>query len=299
MDHDDDEAPVPCDICGECVPFNTYAAHSVRCSMLAHLRPLQPLEQSLQPLQPLELPMPMPSPWLMWYSAAAGAAGEEPVESQRRTWLTFLHFTNDAAGDAGGGSGAPRGLSSESIDAALGPVDAGRVGAFRRDDVCPVCLETFENRAPDRPLAQINQCGHVFCGSCINTWLAEHGRTCPVCKRSVGGETSQGSNGGGDAMATDAAAADTDGSGSAEAGTDGSGSARVVIGLVLRNDYYDGDGDGDGAGFIDDDGGSFEEDDEYGNGGDDDEDEYAYDAYGEEEEEYDEDEEQERVEYGQ
>lgn len=124
----------------------------------------------------------------MWYRAAADAAvsvDPDPIESNPRTWLTFLHFANDAAGSSS--DMQPLGLSSESIDEALGPVGDERAGSFRREDVCPVCLDTFENRTPDQPpLVQINKCGHVFCGSCISTWLADHGRSCPVCKCSVG-----------------------------------------------------------------------------------------------------------------
>lgn len=274
MDHaeEDDDAPVPCDLCGQSVPFNLYAAHSVQCSMM--LRPVAPVQPSttLRVLRTLTqsegssssnadayaqpMLLPMPSPWLMWYSAAVNAVADtQQVEqdNQRRTWLTFLHFTNDAATAAAEGSGG-RGMSRESIDTAIGQVAEDRVGTFVRDDMCPVCLDPFLNRTPERPLAQINRCGHVFCASCITTWLEQHGTTCPVCKCSVDGSDDNSTAARAEREAEQQLVIEialmTPETGSSFVEDD------AERGVFMDDGYGDGDGDGD-------DGNNYGEDDDY------------------------------------
>lgn len=41
---------------------------------------------------------------------------------------------------------------------------------------CPVCLEDHSSN-----IRKINDCGHKFCATCIETWLSSH-KTCPICK---------------------------------------------------------------------------------------------------------------------
>lgn len=47
-------------------------------------------------------------------------------------------------------------------------------------DACPICIELV----PDKPWRRIHRCGHMYCASCIETWLEKH-KTCPVCKTDV------------------------------------------------------------------------------------------------------------------
>lgn len=46
----------------------------------------------------------------------------------------------------------------------------------REIETCPICLEYHKD-----DIKKINKCGHKFCGTCIDTWLASH-KTCPICK---------------------------------------------------------------------------------------------------------------------
>lgn len=47
------------------------------------------------------------------------------------------------------------------------------------EQACPICLE----RVPTTSCyaRRVIDCGHLFCGQCLETWLGSH-KTCPVCK---------------------------------------------------------------------------------------------------------------------
>ena len=163
----DDLALIPCEVCGAGIPFSSYMTHSLAC---------QPNVQQL-------------SPWMMWYRTADAVTRELLTEAgpPRRTWLTFMRFSSDVE-DAQSSQSSP-GMRDPEVRAALGPVDVERQGRFRPDDVCPVCLVPFRAEGvPTRDLSEVRRCGHVFCTGCIQTWLAQHARCCPVCKCNVGSE---------------------------------------------------------------------------------------------------------------
>jgi hypothetical protein len=42
------------------------------------------------------------------------------------------------------------------------------------DDECAVCLQETSNR--------LQPCKHAVCGTCIDTWVAKHHMTCPMCR---------------------------------------------------------------------------------------------------------------------
>ena len=42
---------------------------------------------------------------------------------------------------------------------------------------CLICLESY----PEGNAAKRLPCSHIFCHSCIRTWLTNH-RSCPVCR---------------------------------------------------------------------------------------------------------------------
>lgn len=54
------------------------------------------------------------------------------------------------------------------------------------DDVCPVCLDEFE----DARSIEKTACGHRFHTSCLETWRERHPdrATCPTCRRYAGRE---------------------------------------------------------------------------------------------------------------
>ena len=54
------------------------------------------------------------------------------------------------------------------------------------DKDCAVCLDNFECRE----MIRILPCNHYFHQSCIDPWLLNHNRNCPVCKSDAGGRPS-------------------------------------------------------------------------------------------------------------
>lgn len=63
----------------------------------------------------------------------------------------------------------------------VGVDDIEKVAPFSEssNDDCPICIEPLNEAQKNR---KINVCGHIFCASCIETWLEKH-KTCPVCKK--------------------------------------------------------------------------------------------------------------------
>jgi len=49
------------------------------------------------------------------------------------------------------------------------------------DAQCPVC---FERAHTTTTPAVVTKCGHIFCKTCHDTWLAHH-NTCPVCRKKL------------------------------------------------------------------------------------------------------------------
>ncbi|KXS12844.1 hypothetical protein M427DRAFT_136984 [Gonapodya prolifera JEL478] len=50
------------------------------------------------------------------------------------------------------------------------------------EDLCAICLDSFQPGDRIRPLP----CGHDFHAACVDEWLIERRRVCPVCKRDAG-----------------------------------------------------------------------------------------------------------------
>ena len=57
-------------------------------------------------------------------------------------------------------------------------VEARRLAS---DELCPICLGEFRE-LPNGAVARLTGCGHLFCASCLRTWLLGRGRACPTCK---------------------------------------------------------------------------------------------------------------------
>ena len=63
--------------------------------------------------------------------------------------------------------------------------------AHLSSEACAICLEQFdmqpESAPPDAPLElrQINRCAHIFHRLCIDQWLLENNRKCPLCRQSI------------------------------------------------------------------------------------------------------------------
>ncbi len=49
----------------------------------------------------------------------------------------------------------------------------------KTEDRCPICLENFSDLKTED--LRMTKCGHLFCESCIFTWLKKH-KKCPLCK---------------------------------------------------------------------------------------------------------------------
>jgi len=68
-----------------------------------------------------------------------------------------------------------RDVLSRSVVEALPRVPAGDCEATE----CSICLDEFDTSS----LVVQLPCQHVFHPDCVSTWLTEHVRTCPLCKR--------------------------------------------------------------------------------------------------------------------
>lgn len=50
---------------------------------------------------------------------------------------------------------------------------------------CSICLEPFEFSLLSEVPLRLPVCGHVFCDTCISTWITKGNNTCPMCRRYV------------------------------------------------------------------------------------------------------------------
>jgi hypothetical protein len=46
---------------------------------------------------------------------------------------------------------------------------------------CPICYEIFK----DEIKIFISDCLHIFCYGCIDTWLKENQKSCPLCRQTI------------------------------------------------------------------------------------------------------------------
>ncbi|KAI8918383.1 hypothetical protein DFJ77DRAFT_292048 [Powellomyces hirtus] len=54
-------------------------------------------------------------------------------------------------------------------------VDDGEAGA----DICPICIESFNE---DEPIRELIPCQHYFHSACIEPWLTKRNGVCPLCR---------------------------------------------------------------------------------------------------------------------
>jgi hypothetical protein len=64
------------------------------------------------------------------------------------------------------------GLSKEKIDL-VAPINI-----IDEECDCAICLEKI---TVDTQSRKLTLCSHIYCSTCIETWLSQH-RTCPICK---------------------------------------------------------------------------------------------------------------------
>ena len=62
----------------------------------------------------------------------------------------------------------------------IAPLCGYRKSFSRNNDnkSCPICMRDFK---PNRHVRRM-PCNHVFCSSCISTWVCEENASCPVCR---------------------------------------------------------------------------------------------------------------------
>jgi len=57
--------------------------------------------------------------------------------------------------------------------------DINDINDINNTDICPICLDNLNELSP---LRKIQNCGHIYCASCIETWF-KNNRKCPICKQ--------------------------------------------------------------------------------------------------------------------
>jgi hypothetical protein len=191
-----DEDTVPCDLCGEHVPFSVYAEHA-NAHAHARLHPATPFASAaawhtgvLMSAGGQETPLMrrMMGPWSLspWTAVATRADGSSVVIDAPGIMAAFGRafpgmeaFGDDDDDDDGAGTRA-RGLDGSEVDAAIRAVSGDRHAQLQDDDLCPICLVAM-NACDVSKVSQVKECGHVFCDACVRSWLG-FGRCCPVCK---------------------------------------------------------------------------------------------------------------------
>ena len=74
-----------------------------------------------------------------------------------------------------------------SIDEVVTHVEGMEKGADEGE--CPICLNFLKTGDP----VKINKCGHLFCLSCLTTWIISHD-TCPICRQNLSNNQGQSAN---------------------------------------------------------------------------------------------------------
>ena len=182
---------VPCEICGDLVPFATYSSHAARCIGRDDLMFISPPSPILwpplsrgEPMHPMIHPM-QPSAW-----HSRMLQGAAPM-IYFRNLLTFReslspHIMNEQM--------APR--AHEIPPDQLRPLSPEEACALTRDDVCAICLNRLDGKdeasdvegekEPRRTCdgVRMKDCRHIFCSACITRWLRQT-PSCPLCKTPV------------------------------------------------------------------------------------------------------------------
>lgn len=81
--------------------------------------------------------------------------------------------------DADGGCSS---TSAQDGERAGGVMDTG---ADKEDDMCYICLEKYV----DNDLIRVLPCRHKFHANCVDQWLTEVHRVCPLCRHDVSRRT--------------------------------------------------------------------------------------------------------------
>ena len=80
---------------------------------------------------------------------------------------------------------SPSSPASLRVHASQGVIDSLRLSSFQKGEdaegPCPVCQIEYEE---GEKLAHL-PCSHIFHQACINKWLGQYSKKCPVCKGEV------------------------------------------------------------------------------------------------------------------
>lgn len=162
---------IPCEICGELIPFTDYIQHLELCqhrsSVLNILNPM--LNSFLQNHT---------DSFQINFDADTSNIDEFDSNNWRTVNLEDLMDTyemnniiSEMIGNVNHGC--------VDIDSAISNVDINEIG--NSNNRCSICLESLHEVASNAEVC-VTTCDHYFCNPCITQWLREH-RTCPLCNK--------------------------------------------------------------------------------------------------------------------
>lgn len=187
QEHVAGDSTIPCEICNENVPFDQYLRHC----MESHFVPFPPPPSSIPPIV-ANAATPSISDW-QEDEDIHPAAWHTGILMHRVAYSDALSFTQISQSSQSSQSrGGREGGIVYPMEVVQGALERPNhvAATFTKDDVCPICLASFQTEdetvttAQMDRISEIRTCKHLFCTPCISRWLSTH-NSCPMCKQEV------------------------------------------------------------------------------------------------------------------
>lgn len=167
-----DDPTIPCEICGELIPFTDYIQHLELCQHRSSV---------------LNILNPMLNSFLQNHTASFQIDFQQNFDSNNEldsntSWRTInledlmdTYEMNNIIAEMIGNVNH----GCVDIDSAISNVNVDELESS--NNRCSICLESLQELHSNVEVCATT-CDHYFCKPCITQWLREH-RTCPLCNK--------------------------------------------------------------------------------------------------------------------